>query len=135
MINTLGGISVRALLGVLIVASLSGCYPDAEKIDFVDMKWIFSHQCQAAGEIRFRMFDLTSSPVRVWPNESQDYVLPDGATQSRDIACLAGAKICYGAEPTTGSVYWGMGLHRQHGCTACCKICAATVFAANLACP
>lgn len=95
------------------------------------MHWSFSQQCSLVGTVSLRLFDETNGGG--WPGGSDVYLLPSATTKTADIACVPGAKICYGA--AAGSLYWGGGLDDVNPCSDCCNTCGAgTIAQRNLTC-
>ena len=96
------------------------------------MHWTFTHQCASVGTISVELFDETNGGA--WPGGSNVYLLPSGTTKTADIACIPGAKVCFGAE--AGGLYWGGGLADSYPCTDCCATCGGptNVQPQNLTC-
>ncbi len=83
--------------------------------------WTIKDGCFDGLGIYLRFFDETNGLI--FPNSSQAYIINSGRSGTVKLTVKRGAKICYGAEPTSrdGS-YWGVGLDNDQGCASCCNI-------------
>ena len=82
--------------------------------------WTIKDGCVDGEGIYVRFFDETNDIV--FPNSSQVYGIASGHTGSIKLSVKRGAKICYGAEPSSqdGS-YWGVSLDNSQDCASCCN--------------
>jgi hypothetical protein len=87
------------------------------------LHFTFQDSCAVAGpSVGLRLFDETHGGV--WPaNTNNVFVLPYAQSQTVDIACIPGANICYGANSTGGSIFWGVSVNNDRVCTGCCVKC------------
>lgn len=87
--------------------------------------WTIKDGCVDGDGIYIRFYDETNDIV--FPNSSQVYSIGSGRTGVVKLSVKRGAKICYGAEPTSqdGS-YWGVALDNSQDCASCCNIVPAT---------
>ena len=61
-----------------------------------------------------------------WPAEGT-YETPDlGDNDIRDLTCIEGELICFGAE--AGGLFWGVGLDGSEPCSDCCFECFADTY-------
>ena len=81
-----------------------------------------------------RFFDDTDSLS--WPNSSEVYTTSPAGTIDRFLSCTTGNKVCYGAQPISGTStdYWGVGLNKDKGCDTCCFTCTSTTVSRRLTC-
>ena len=102
----------------------------------ITMRWTFADSCVDGRPIQYRLLDQTNTVL--WPAALGDtFQSPaDGQTVHTDIACIAGASICYGVEPlpANGVTYWGGGLTFAQACTNCCSTCGVSNPQFNLTC-
>jgi hypothetical protein len=89
------------------------------------MTWQLTDSCFDGEDIEVRYFDATD--LGFWPPDpTQVYVLQQGTTESRTLACTTGAKICFGAEQPLHGFYWGLDIDASRSCAACCFTCTTT---------
>lgn len=83
--------------------------------------WTIKDGCSDGEGIYVRFFDETNDIV--FPNSSQVYSIGSGHSGVVKLSVKRGAKICYGAEPSSqdGS-YWGVALDNSQSCASCCNI-------------
>jgi hypothetical protein len=99
------------------------------------MQWTFTDSCaQAGSQVQIKLFDETNGGQ--YPEQNIVYVLPVGQTKNVNIACIPGAKVCFGGEDQFSSgIYWGVSLENNQSCTACCAVCGAgAITPQNLLC-
>lgn len=87
------------------------------------IRWTLHDGCADGVGIQARFFDLTHGGV--WPGGDQVWLtMVDGGFVDEVLACIPGAKICYGAEPApTNGDFWGLSLDGRRECDACCASC------------
>jgi len=102
----------------------------------VSMSFSITDSCNDGFFTRFKFYDVDNNLV--WPNSSTHYTTPGlGITSTKELACVSGAKICYGAalQADGGGVYWGIGLNGDKSCTNCCYTCTlGSSVGKNLSC-
>lgn len=95
--------------------------------------------------VTWKITDRTSSRLSIafysetrkgvgWPGGDESWLLV-GSETIRELPCIAGEKICYGAwrrDDLAASRYWGVGRMNAHGCEKCCTTCDGGVFAVTL---
>jgi hypothetical protein len=98
------------------------------------MTWTLSDACIDGENVQVRYFDATN--LGFWPPDpTQVYLIPDGTTASKTLACTTGAKICFGANEPGHGLYWGLDIDASKSCTSCCFTCSdTTVNAGPLVC-
>jgi hypothetical protein len=67
-----------------------------------------------------------------WAGDSGFYKINDYDTHTYRLRCKLREKICYGAEPPSDNVHWGVGLKDQYGCQNCCAVCDGNSYSYNL---
>lgn len=90
------------------------------------LRWVLNDACPDGRGIQVRFFDATNGGV--WPAEAgQAFITSvEGGFADELLACIPGAKVCYGATPAPqDGGYWGLGIDGTHTCTDCCVICGA----------
>ncbi|MFN2425168.1 MAG: dockerin type I domain-containing protein [Candidatus Binatia bacterium] len=101
------------------------------------VEWTLSDGCNDGKGIQYRLFDVDHDLVS--PGGDQAWIIESfGGKSAVPVACINGAKICYGGEqrPPTG-LYWGVGINGDEGCQSCCLTCPPTGIAKaqhNLTC-
>jgi hypothetical protein len=107
------------------------CLPETGALHFT-----FTDSCATAGaQVDVKLFDETNGGG--WPVEGIVYVIPFAMTKTIDIACIPGAKVCFGgADHATGSLYWVVSLDNSQSCVNCCVTCGlgTNVQPQNLLC-
>ncbi len=102
----------------------------------VTMNFSITDGCNDGYFTRFKFYDVDNDLV--WPNANTHYTTPGlGVRSTKPLACIPGAKICYGAslQADGGGTYWGIGLNGDRSCTNCCYTCTGGSTAGkNLTC-
>ncbi len=87
------------------------------------IRWTLNDQCVDGLGVQARFFDMTNGGL--WPDASNAWATNvEGGYVDEVLACIPGAKVCYGAEPApSNGRYWGLSLDGTQSCDACCAIC------------
>jgi hypothetical protein len=91
------------------------------------LEFEFTDECIDGETYAMRYFDEDAGFV--WPiNALTGGVFTghgDGITDKSTLACIAGDKICFGAEsfPTPDGKYWGVDIDNSESCVGCCHLC------------
>ena len=73
--------------------------------------------------LSLRFFKKTGSGG-VWPGSGKNYVL--SSSETYNLGCKSGDKVCYGAWRDHQTIYWGVGRDGREGCENCCMSCGGT---------
>ena len=89
------------------------------------MHWTLTDGCADGAGIQGRLFDVTNGGL--WPDANTVWRVDlEGGYIDESIACIPGAKICYGVEPSPADGhYWGIAADGSQNCTSCCATCGA----------
>ena len=88
------------------------------------MHWRLNDACVDGLGVQARFFDTTNGSV--WPGGTNQAWITnvEGGYVDEVLACVPGAKVCYGATPyPPEGHYWGSGIDGDQSCTDCCAIC------------